>query len=497
MADGNIKLYGKLKSVTEEGKVADYSEIAGVPIIMQDLSASGFTPTANTYYLHIGETTIMCDKGTIYFYNGTEYKVLGSGGSNVGNGSGQGSIIQKNVKSSSGEPYTNVASGPASIAFGKNTKALGNTDFVIGQNNTSDSSGSFVGGINCNNTDNSNYSFVFGDSVNNQYATKSFVFGTDIQNSAGNSFVVGNDITNPIQNAFLIGRGLRSQNYLPTDSEDGITILGRYNKRATQGEDADGTILIIGNGTSDTNRSNAVKLSTANGLESFIAPKTDYGVVRKIELDDLSNKYLPAVKATAVDYAVTTKVIFTGQTEVQNLTGVKCLSFSSTGNMGYIAKNNNVFQFPAQTGTFLLRPNDLPTETSLVTVSSTGTHAYKKVSELATLNGDNYFTNNNSFDKSVIIYDELEVQKDIFVGDARIVSTCYSDGYIRKDWDDGGGNFKATKLNIPLLNATYYFAITPNSAPTEPSVVVNAVDRTPTWKPASELGGNALKVTVW
>ena len=80
MADGNIKLYGKLKSATEEGKVADYSEIAGVPIIMQDLSASGFTPTANTYYLHIGETTITYDNGMIYFYNGTNYtSIIGSG----------------------------------------------------------------------------------------------------------------------------------------------------------------------------------------------------------------------------------------------------------------------------------------------------------------------------------------------------------------------------------------------------------------------------------
>ena len=80
MADGNIKLYGKLKSVTEEGKVADYLEIAGIPIITQDLSASGFTPTANTYYLHIGETTITYDNGIIYFYNGTHYtSIIGSG----------------------------------------------------------------------------------------------------------------------------------------------------------------------------------------------------------------------------------------------------------------------------------------------------------------------------------------------------------------------------------------------------------------------------------
>ena len=80
MANGNIKLYGKLTSVTEEGKVADYSEIAGIPIITQDLSVSGFTPTANTYYLHIGETTITYNNGMIYFYNGTNYTSIIDGG---------------------------------------------------------------------------------------------------------------------------------------------------------------------------------------------------------------------------------------------------------------------------------------------------------------------------------------------------------------------------------------------------------------------------------
>ena len=79
MADGNIKLYGKLKSVTEEGKVADYSEIDGVPIIMHDLSASGFTPTANIYYLHTGKTTAAYDNGMIYFYDGSTYIQIGSG----------------------------------------------------------------------------------------------------------------------------------------------------------------------------------------------------------------------------------------------------------------------------------------------------------------------------------------------------------------------------------------------------------------------------------
>lgn len=209
---------------------------------------------------------------------------------NIGNGTGQGSLIQTNVKSSNNTPYTNIASGSGSVSLGKGTKALGNTDFVIGQNTTDDTSGSLVGGINSSNTNNSNYCFVFGDYINNQYAPHSFLFGKDIENSKGNVVILGTDIVNPLKNALLIGRGLRSQNYLPSASEDGIIILGRYNKRATQGEDADGTILIIGNGTSDTVRSNAIKLSAAKGLECFIEPTTDNGVVRRLELKTKLNK---------------------------------------------------------------------------------------------------------------------------------------------------------------------------------------------------------------
>lgn len=219
---------------------------------------------------------------------------------NIGNGTGQGSLIQTNVKSSDNTPYTNIASGSGSVSLGKGTKALGNSDFVIGQNTTDDTSGSLVGGINSSNTDNSNYCLVFGNNINNLYAPHSFLFGKDLENSAANVIILGDDIVNPLKNAFLIGKGLRSQNYLPYDSEDGIIILGRYNKRATQGEDADGTIFIIGNGTSDIARSNAIKLSAAKGLECFIEPTTDNGVVRGVELNTKLNKPTNPTEASVV-----------------------------------------------------------------------------------------------------------------------------------------------------------------------------------------------------
>lgn len=219
---------------------------------------------------------------------------------NIGNGTGQGSLIQTNVKSSNNTPYANIASGSGSVSLGKGTKALGNSDFVIGQNTTDDTSGSLVGGINSSNTNNSNYSLVFGDYINNQYAPHSFLFGKDIENSNGNSFLFGIDLVNPAKNAYLIGRGLRSQHYISIDNDSIITILGSYNKRATQGEIDDGTIFIIGNGTSDANRSNAVKLSTAKGLECFTEPITDNGIIRKVELNTKLNKPTNPTEASVV-----------------------------------------------------------------------------------------------------------------------------------------------------------------------------------------------------
>lgn len=61
----------------KDGTSGSYNDLANIPMINQDLSASGFTPVANTYYRHTGTgggsayTT-----GVIYFYNGTDYAAL-------------------------------------------------------------------------------------------------------------------------------------------------------------------------------------------------------------------------------------------------------------------------------------------------------------------------------------------------------------------------------------------------------------------------------------
>ena len=63
--------------------LADYNKLDSIPVINQDLSASGFTPTANTYYRHTGATTGTFTQGVIYLYDTTYHKLGESGGTTL------------------------------------------------------------------------------------------------------------------------------------------------------------------------------------------------------------------------------------------------------------------------------------------------------------------------------------------------------------------------------------------------------------------------------
>ena len=60
--------------------VSDYNNLDNIPVINQDLSASGFTPVANTYYRHTGATTDTFTQGVIYLYDTAYHKLGESGG---------------------------------------------------------------------------------------------------------------------------------------------------------------------------------------------------------------------------------------------------------------------------------------------------------------------------------------------------------------------------------------------------------------------------------
>ena len=58
----------------------DYNQLDNIPVINQDLTASGFTPVANTYYRHTGATTDTFTQGVIYLYDTAYHKLGESGG---------------------------------------------------------------------------------------------------------------------------------------------------------------------------------------------------------------------------------------------------------------------------------------------------------------------------------------------------------------------------------------------------------------------------------
>ena len=64
----------------EKLSIANYNKLDNIPVINQDLTASGFTPVANTYYRHTGATTDTFTQGVIYLYDTAYHKLGESGG---------------------------------------------------------------------------------------------------------------------------------------------------------------------------------------------------------------------------------------------------------------------------------------------------------------------------------------------------------------------------------------------------------------------------------
>lgn len=66
--------------IAEKLSVANYNKLDNIPVINQDLSATDFTPVANTYYRHTGATTDTFTQGVIYLYDTAYHKLGESGG---------------------------------------------------------------------------------------------------------------------------------------------------------------------------------------------------------------------------------------------------------------------------------------------------------------------------------------------------------------------------------------------------------------------------------
>lgn len=107
----------------EQLSLADYNKIKNIPVVNQDLSASGFTPVANTYYRHTG-TTGTYKQGVIYYYDGTEYKALD------GSGGGGGTTLNKYTLSFNDLSYDNRVLMGKIIENAKEFTAIENQRYI-------------------------------------------------------------------------------------------------------------------------------------------------------------------------------------------------------------------------------------------------------------------------------------------------------------------------------------------------------------------------------
>lgn len=88
-----------------------YNNLSDIPVINQDLTASGFTPVANTYYRHTGATTDMFTQGVIYLYDTAYHKLGESGGGttfNKYNYSGNDITLARKIMENAKLSYINL-----------------------------------------------------------------------------------------------------------------------------------------------------------------------------------------------------------------------------------------------------------------------------------------------------------------------------------------------------------------------------------------------------
>lgn len=63
-------------NITISSGSTDYDDLTDKPIINQDLDDGSFSPSANTYYRHIGASATTYTIGGIYYYDGTDFNLI-------------------------------------------------------------------------------------------------------------------------------------------------------------------------------------------------------------------------------------------------------------------------------------------------------------------------------------------------------------------------------------------------------------------------------------
>lgn len=123
--------------------LADYNQLDSIPVINQDLSATDFTPVANTYYRHTGATNDTFTQGVIYLYD-TAYHKLGESGGGISDVQVNGTSVVTDGVANIPEASINAAGVVTKEAqdFQGNKRIYGSITFLNG-NSASESQQSY------------------------------------------------------------------------------------------------------------------------------------------------------------------------------------------------------------------------------------------------------------------------------------------------------------------------------------------------------------------
>ena len=187
--------------------------------------------------------------------------------------------------------YNSHTEGTKNTTYGHYAHTEGSGNINYGTNNHIEGSGNKISSTakitdthiegTGNNATNACANLYMGGISNTGGADGSFIFGHN------------NEVSSTAKYSITLGKGLKA-----TD-EDSI-ILGTYNKV----QQATGRMLIIGNGTSNTDRKNAVEIMRDGRVKFSQAPKENDDAVRLSELNTKQDK-LSYAQQSAIDSGIT------------------------------------------------------------------------------------------------------------------------------------------------------------------------------------------------
>ena len=221
------------------------------------------------------------------------------------------------VEDTSGNPSDYVMPIDSSIIIGKNitVKSPATNAIVLGVNHSvTQSSNSFIGGYQNTfiSTNIEKGSVILGNKNNFSGGCGGIIIGCNNQIYGNdNNYIFGEDNFVTTFGNTLIGKGLYNT------STPSVLILGKYNKNPNY----DGELLVIGNGTDDNNRSNALNIYGDGCQTIILKDKTLSGTtlgIGKIEITQEKIKFT-SLKDNSSDEKETVEFTFEDLQSLKNI----------------------------------------------------------------------------------------------------------------------------------------------------------------------------------